>query len=87
MQNIDKKHTVIITDRKQVDIDGVECVSTLDDDHLFLETAQGPIVIEGTDLKLENLEKANGKVMVVGKISAVIYVEKKNKNKGRMLSR
>ena len=85
MQNIDKKNIVIITDRKQVDIDGVECVTTLDDDHLFLETIQGPIVIEGTELKLENLDKINGRAIVVGKISSVIYVEKRNKNKGRML--
>ena len=85
MQNIDKKHTVLITDRKQVEIDGVECVSSLDDDHISMETTKGRIIVEGTDLKLENLEKANGNVIVIGNISSVLYVEKKNKNKGRML--
>ena len=85
MQNIDKKHTVLITDRKQVEIDGAECVSSLDDDHISMETTNGRIVVEGTDLKLENLEKTKGNVIIVGNISSVLYVEKRNKNKGRTL--
>ena len=85
MQNIDKKHTVIITDRKQVDVDGVDCVSALDEDHILLETKDGQMVIEGADLKLENLEKSNGSVKVVGSVISVAYIEKKHKNKGRTL--
>ena len=45
MQNIDKKQTVVITDRKQVEIDGAECVLALDEDHISLDTSLGKIVV------------------------------------------
>ena len=83
MQNVDKKHSVIITDRKQVDIDAVECVTSFDEESISLDTNNGTVVVEGGDLRLENLEKAKGTVTVIGNVSGVFYVEKRVKNKGR----
>lgn len=83
MQNTENKQKIVITDRRQVDVEGVSFVTLVDEQQICIDTVKGALVVEGTDLKLENLEKAKGTVVVLGEIQGVYYVEKRHKNKGR----
>jgi sporulation protein YabP len=83
MQNGEKKQNIIITDRQRAEISGVKFITLLDEERILLDTEMGDLMIEGKELKLENLEKNNGAVTLFGKIDGVFYIEKRRKNKGR----
>ena len=74
---------IVISDRKKVEIDSVSAVSAFDEDGVLVETALGKISVEGRDLKIENFEKATGKILITGTIICVFYLEKTEKKKGR----
>ena len=42
----------------------------------------GKIIIEGQGLKIENLSKDNGEILISGRISGVLYEEAKSSPKG-----
>ena len=47
----------------------------------------GKISVEGNDLKIENFEKATGKIMITGNILCAVYLKNAEKKKGRGLFR
>ena len=76
---------ITVTDRKSVEIDGVSSVREFDENGVLLETPLGKISVEGRELKIENFEKATGKILITGSIIGVFYLEKSEKKKGRGL--
>ena len=81
--NMQANQRVLIIDKERVEVDAVLGVSGLDEEGALLETAQGLIGIDGSSLKIENLEKSSGKVVLVGNIKGVYYIEKAQKKRGR----
>ena len=72
------KHTsLIIKERANVSVDGVENVLGFDESYIARATVAGKIIIEGHGLRIENLTKDTGEIMVSGKISGVFYSEEK----------
>ena len=55
MQN---KQQITITDKSSVEITSVICVKTLDDSGILVETTLGLLSVEGSELRIENFEKA-----------------------------
>ena len=80
MQNA---HKILIFDRKRVEIDSVTAVNSFDEDGILLESSLGKISVEGSDLKIENFEKATATILISGNIVSVFYLEKGEKKKGR----
>ena len=76
-----QKHTLIINDRSELCLNDVERVLGFDDDYVLLESKQGRITIEGSGMAIESLEKENGEILIVGKISAVIFSDSKAERK------
>lgn len=76
---------ITISDRKSVEVDNVSFVRAFDEDGVLLETPLGKISVEGRELKIENFEKASGKILITGNIIGVFYLEKAEKKKGRGL--
>ena len=76
-------HKILISDRNRVEIDSVTAVNSFDEEGVLLEAALGKISVEGTDLRIENFEKATSTILITGNISSVFYVEKTEKKKGR----
>ena len=76
---------ITISDRKSVEVDNVSSVRAFDEDGVLLETPLGKISVEGRELKIENFEKASGKILITGNIIGVFYLEKAEKKKGRGL--
>ena len=74
---------VIISDKNKIEIDSVLSVKAFDEESVLLESTLGNICIEGSDLRIENFEKASTKILISGNINGVYYLEKRMKKKGR----
>ena len=72
---------LIITDRCELYMNGVERVLGFEDDYVLLECKEGRITIEGSGLAIESLTKECGEIEIRGKIYAVIYSNTKTERK------
>ena len=81
------KQQIVISDKNKLEIDSVLSVKFFDDDGVLIETSLGDISVEGKNLKIENFEKSTSKILITGHIVGVCYLEKRDKKKGRVLSR
>ncbi len=82
MQN---SQTIIISDKKKVEIDSVISVRSFDEEGVLIESSLGLISVEGREMRIENFEKITAKILITGDILGVYYLEKKEKKKGRGL--
>ena len=87
MQETTNAQEIVIRSRKEIQIDGVNSVRAFDENGVILDTRGGKVVVEGGELKIENLDKSTGKILVVGRIDGVFYPNFKEKKKGRGLFR
>ena len=62
---------ISVIDRKSVEIDNVSSVRAFDEDGVLLDTPLGKISVEGSELKIENFEKVNAKILISGNIVGV----------------
>lgn len=79
-QNIDQ--VIMINGRKTVCIDKVLHIIFFDDQTLSVDTECGRIVVEGEELKVESLDKENGKIILNGIINGVFYSEERILKRG-----
>ncbi len=68
-----------LEERKKLTLTGATEVVRFDEDMVELNTALGPVVIEGADLKLKCLSLDDGTVVVEGNIRAFSYEEARPK--------
>lgn len=71
-----KKHTVMIENRESAEIFGVNDVASFNENDITASCDWGEIIIKGLDLHVEVLDLQSGKLLINGKIKAVIYNEK-----------
>ena len=71
--SIRKNQTVIIKDRKHLEIDGVINVEGFNDDYLEIMSTHGGIEVEGNGLKIEELRQDTGKILISGEICGLFY--------------
>lgn len=72
---------LIIRDKKTLTLNGVINILDFSELEMTIETVFGTVVIEGEEMKIENLSKDDGIINVVGKIEGFYYKrprEKKN---------
>ena len=79
-------HHVILEEREQLVISGVEEVESFDESTIFLTTAQGCLEIQGEELHIEKLSLDGGDLKVEGRVNALIYGEER-RERGGLLSR
>ncbi|MEY8404604.1 sporulation protein YabP [Oscillospiraceae bacterium 44-34] len=79
-------HRVLLEEREQLVISGVEEVESFDENTIFLTTAQGPLEIQGEGLHIEKLSLDGGDLKVEGRVNALVYGEE-NRSRGGLLSR
>ena len=68
-------HSLSLTERSKLAIQGVTDVVTFEESAVVLRTAMGTLVVHGRDMQLKNLSPEGGKVTVEGTVSALIYEE------------
>ncbi|MBQ8690122.1 MAG: YabP/YqfC family sporulation protein [Clostridia bacterium] len=64
---------LLLKNRSTLTLSGVLGVIDFDESTLTLSTNSGTVCIEGKDMKIEELSKENGKIVVIGRIDAFFY--------------
>ncbi|MBX5467062.1 MAG: sporulation protein YabP [Firmicutes bacterium] len=70
-----EQHAVRLTDRKWLEIDGVEHVDSFDDDSIVLVTRLGRLVIRGHDLRIHQLDLEKGHFSAAGTVDGMTYTQ------------
>ncbi len=86
----DNVHSVVLSDRKQMEIGGVTDVISFDEFSVILSTVCGGMEIEGSNLHIATLDVSSGRVKVEGTVNGIFYYNETEKSKktglfGRML--
>lgn len=71
-----KKHTVFIENRESAEIVGINDVTAFNETDITASCDWGEIIIKGSNLHVEVLDLQSGKLLVNGKVTAIIYNEK-----------
>ena len=79
MGEVKNIQVVTLTDRSRLVITSVSAVLSFDDDYLKIDGANGIILVEGSDLLIENLSKERGEIVVVGRIDKLEFLNQKKK--------
>lgn len=79
-------HQVVLEDREQLMISGVEEVESFDENTILLSTAHGGLEVQGEGLHIEKLSLDGGDLKVEGMINALIY-EPQGRQRGGLFSR
>ena len=66
-------HHIILEEREQLSVSGVEDVESFDESTILLHTAQGALEIQGEGLHIEKLSLDGGDLRVEGRVNALIY--------------
>ena len=75
MADLEKKQSILLKDRKTLDIDAVSDVVSFEEDHVLLKTALGELSVEGEGMRMTRLDLEKGLVSLEGHISALFYNE------------
>ncbi len=77
-----------LENRKILSITGVNEVINFDEEKISLKTDLGPLLIKGSELKMNKLDVQNGDVMINGEIYYIVYSGKEiKKEKESILGR
>lgn len=68
-----KMHNLIMENRAQLTVSGVEDVDSFDEEQVVLFTDYGELTIKGDNLHINKLSIENGEVSVEGDIFALTY--------------
>ena len=77
------EHSFSVKMRKNARISGVKQVVSFDDNSVLLLTECGELLVEGSGLKVDELNVQSGEVAVSGEISALIYSDDAPRKKRR----
>lgn len=76
-----KSHNLNVSNRRLVNITGVNDVLSFDAGEVLLDTIDGILMIRGSDLHVSRLTLDKGEVDVDGKVDSLTYSEGKGLNK------
>lgn len=79
-------HHIILEEREQLAISGVEEVESFDENVIVMDTARGTLVVRGEGLHIERLSLDGGDLKVEGEIDSLTY-EDAGRERGGLFSR
>lgn len=71
-------HHIILEEREQLSISGVEEVESFDESSIVMRTQNGSLIIHGSDLHIEKLSLDGGDLLVQGEVDALTYEEEES---------
>lgn len=89
MENvISSVHSVLIQERKSVEIEGVKKIDSFDQKEFFVDTVMGYMHITGQNLALGFMNMEKGTLTIKGTIDGIKYMNKeKDANKESLLKK
>ena len=79
-------HQVVLEDREQLTISGVEEVESFDENTIIMTTVKGTLVVRGEDLHIEKLSLDGGDLRVEGVVDSLSY-EDDSRERGGFFAR
>ncbi len=77
-------HNIILEDRHELSISGVEQVGNFNENTVAVYTSKGLMTIKGSELNISRLNLEDGKVKIEGTIDSIYYSDKMHSgSKGR----
>jgi len=67
------EHSLILSNRRNMEISGVNNVNTFDEEEIILETSMGHLIILGQELHISMLNLDEGKVNIEGNVISIEY--------------
>lgn len=80
-------HRVLLEERGQLVISGVEEVESFDENTIVMYTSRGTLVVRGEGLHIEKLSLDGGDLRVEGEIDSLSYEDDHRERGGGLLSR
>lgn len=87
MPETPKNQTLLLKDRRRLEVDSVTDVVSFDEGAVVLRTALGVLHIEGSELHITRLDLDKGALALEGRIGAFYYIDKREDAKGGFFSR
>lgn len=78
--------TLVLENRNQLRINGVEDVDNFDDYTICIKSELGDLTVTGEQLHITKLDTGSGELVLEGKIDTLIYNEPRQ-NKGGLFSK
>ena len=79
-------HNVSLTGRRRLILSGVQDVESFDETGIAMSTAEGFLIVRGSQLHIEKLSLDGGEVLVEGLVDSLSY-EEQDRRQGGLLSR
>lgn len=79
-------HHIILEEREQLSVSGVEEVESFDENTIVMLTSRGTLVVRGEELHIEKLSLDGGDLRVEGSIDSLTY-EDGGRERGGLFSR
>ncbi len=83
----EKKHTLILTEQREMNLTGILSVESFREDAAELESTLGPLMLTGQGLHMEKLDLDKGEVILTGKVISLYYPEDAPSTKKGLFSR
>jgi len=80
-------HHIILEEREQLSVSGVEEVESFDEAAIVMYTSRGTLVVRGEGLHIEKLSLDGGDLKVEGEIDSLTYEEDRRTGAGGLLAR
>lgn len=77
-----KKHNLILENRKNLSLGGIDDVLGFNDEMVTLSGSCGILIVRGENLHISKLSLETGEVSLDGKIDGLIYSEDKKEKSG-----
>ena len=79
-EKINLNHSVIIENRKKLNLSGVKDCLGFDDETIVLNTVLGKLTIKGTALHIQNFDTSTGDFTAEGRVHAIVYTADQSKD-------
>lgn len=74
-------HSLILTDRRLLELKGVLDVRAFDESEVMLETELGMLLVRGKNLQVKNLTLEKKELSLEGEVEGMIYSQKVGRKK------
>lgn len=78
-------HSVLISERKHIELCGVTDVISFDENSILLSTVCGKLEIEGAELHISVLNVKDSQIKIDGKINGLFYYDETEKSEKKGL--
>lgn len=81
-----EKGNVVLTNKEELKISGVNKINSLDSKHFSLDTSLGNLKVYGINLEMSQLDSVNKTLLIKGEIETITY-KTENKRKENFIKK